>query len=408
MRVSLKLLRIAPYTITIPLWAAMFRAPLATALPADFSEFVEGKTGSLKSTLTALFLSHYGDFDAKSLPGSWESTANQLEHRAFTLKDLPFVIDDFAPKPHLGFRDMEAKGARLLRAQGNLSGRGRLRADVTERPAHPPRGIIISTGEQHPPGQSVIARSLIMPMEKQMVNTSLTRAQRESARLPHAMSGYINWLTPWIHNSRPTLLQIFNYMKSQATGKGHLRIPEILAHLYVGLYLGTLYAEHISACSHVDAEILRGKGLCALLTLGDSQARAVEVERPTQRFLQVIFTLLTQRRVRLVSARESSQHLPEETIGWYDEDSIYLMPEAAYQAVSRFFRETNEAFVLRQERLHRELHEEGLLSERDGEHFTVNKRLGGKQRRVISLDRNGVEKLVGRTTPLLWRYRCYR
>jgi hypothetical protein len=86
------------------------------------------------------------------------------------------------------------------------------------------------------------------------------------------------------------------------------------------------------------------------LNLGEAQARAVEVERPTQRFLQVIFTLLTQRRVRLVSARESSQHLQEETIGWYDEDSIYLMPDAAYQAVSHFCRDSNEVFVLRQER----------------------------------------------------------
>lgn len=252
MRASLRLLEIAPLTITIPLWAAMFRAPLCAALPSDFSEWAEGQTGSFKSTLAALFLCHFGDFDSKSLPGSWESTANQLEHRAFTLKDLPFVVDDYSPKPQLGYRDMEAKAARLLRAQGNLSGRGRLRADVTERPAHPPRGIMISTGEQHPPGQSLIARTLLSRVERTMVDVpTLTQAQQESSRLSHAMAGYISWLAPWIRDSRPLLSQLFEQMRSQATGKGHLRIPEVLGHLYVGLFMGTWYAEvdrHDASC----------------------------------------------------------------------------------------------------------------------------------------------------------------
>jgi hypothetical protein len=70
-------------------------------------------------------------------------------------KDSQFVIDDYAPTP-LDYREMELKRAwGLLRAQGNRAGRGRLKSDMTERPAYYPRGIIISTSEQHPPGQSV-------------------------------------------------------------------------------------------------------------------------------------------------------------------------------------------------------------------------------------------------------------
>jgi hypothetical protein len=149
MQASLRLLDIAPLTVTAPLWAAMFRAPLASAYPLDCSIWIEGLTGSLKSTLGALFLSHFGSFLETSLPGSWSSTANQLERRAFVLKDLPFVIDDYAPSGP-DRRELEVKAARLLRSQGNLSGRSRLRADLTERPSFPPRGIIIGTGEQHP------------------------------------------------------------------------------------------------------------------------------------------------------------------------------------------------------------------------------------------------------------------
>src|SRR5262249_17769108 len=93
MRASLKLLDLAPYKITAPLFAACYRAPLVSAFPQDLSVWLEGKTGSLKSSLAALFLSHFGDFDRINLPGAWVSTANQLERRAFLLKDSIFVID---------------------------------------------------------------------------------------------------------------------------------------------------------------------------------------------------------------------------------------------------------------------------------------------------------------------------
>ena len=151
-KTSLGLLNLAPLRITAPLLAACYRAPLVSAFPQDLSLWIEGKTGSMKSTLAALFLSHFGEFDRVNLPGAWSSTANQLERRAFLLKDNLFVIDDYAPAA-LDHREMESKAARLLRSQGNLSGRGRLKSDLTERPAFPPRGIILSTGEQHHQGK---------------------------------------------------------------------------------------------------------------------------------------------------------------------------------------------------------------------------------------------------------------
>ncbi len=149
MRTSLRLLEIAPLCVTAPLWAGVFRAPLASAYPLDLSLWIEGFTGSLKSTLAALFLCHFGEFDRTHLPGTWSSTTNQLERRAFLLKDILFVIDDYAPSS-LDTREMQTKAARILRSQGNLAGRGRLRSDLSERPAFPPRGMILSTGEQHP------------------------------------------------------------------------------------------------------------------------------------------------------------------------------------------------------------------------------------------------------------------
>ena len=74
MRASLNLLRggIAPLKVMAPLFGAIYRAPTANALPIDVSLWLEGTTGSLKSTIAALLLAHYGPFDRLHLPGAYE------------------------------------------------------------------------------------------------------------------------------------------------------------------------------------------------------------------------------------------------------------------------------------------------------------------------------------------------
>src|SRR5262249_32051339 len=212
--------------VRVPRGAATFRAPLATACPVDISVWLEGQTGSLKSTLAALFLNHFGeDFDRLHLPGAWSSTANQLERRAFILKDSLFVIDDYAPSG-LDTREIETKAARLLRSQGNLSGRARLRSDLTERPAWPPRGLILATGEQHPPGQSILARTLLVEVERDRIDFArLTTLQGRTGRLPHAMTGYLAWLAPQMAQLPTLLRETFDATRAQATSTGHLRVP---------------------------------------------------------------------------------------------------------------------------------------------------------------------------------------
>ena len=171
----------------------MFLAPVSTFLPPDFVLFLVGQTGSLKSTLAALFLSHFGRFDRTCLPASWESTDNALERRLFTLKDTLAVIDDYAPRADVyAQRQLVQRAQRIIRAVGNRSGRARLQADLSERPEYPPRGLVFSTGEDLPPGQSILARLLPLQVDRERLNPArLTQVQQHAHRLPHAMAGYL-------------------------------------------------------------------------------------------------------------------------------------------------------------------------------------------------------------------------
>ncbi len=402
MRLSIRLLDIAPLTVTAPLLSGTFRAPLASVLPLDLSLWLEAQTGNLKSTLAALFLCHYGTFDRRNLSTAWASTANQLELRAFRLKDTICVIDEYAPSA-MDARELESKASRLIRAQGNLAGRGRLRSDLTERPAFPPRGLIVATGEQHPPGQSVLARMLIVEPRRQEIDlAALTEAQRQADRLPHAMAGYVAWLAPQMSTISGMLRETFEGARARVlAGAPHLRVPEVLAHLWVGLHCGLAYAEDIGSCTGGEAESLRARGWDALVSLGAAQGRLVEDERPSRRFLRVLLTLVTQGRALLLPRDENNDggRPGADLIGWQDDEGIYLIPEASHQAVSRFCREAGEPFPVRRERLQKDLALDGL-AQCDPGRYTKVERVGGSPRRVLSLKRQAVADLVGEAFPL--------
>jgi hypothetical protein len=78
MQASLRSLAVAPFGLTFALWGAMYLAPLAALQSPDFVVWLFGESGSLKSTLAALFLSHFGNFDWKTLPEGWDSTENAI------------------------------------------------------------------------------------------------------------------------------------------------------------------------------------------------------------------------------------------------------------------------------------------------------------------------------------------
>ena len=80
----------------------MFRAPLAHFLTPSLSLWLQGRSGSQKSSLAAVFLSHFGSFTATSLPGAWSSTRNALERHASLLKDVVYLVDDYAPDEQHG------------------------------------------------------------------------------------------------------------------------------------------------------------------------------------------------------------------------------------------------------------------------------------------------------------------
>src|SRR5262249_39636428 len=156
--------------------------------------------------LAALLQQHFGaGFDARHLPASWSSTANANEALAFAAKDALFVVDDFVTQGNMAdIQRCQRDADRLLRGQGNQAGRERLRPDGSLRPVKHARGLILSTAEEVPRGQSARARALILEIGEGDVigprppahNPQLAACQADAAAGLYAqsMAAYLQWL----------------------------------------------------------------------------------------------------------------------------------------------------------------------------------------------------------------------
>jgi len=391
MRASLRFLAVGPETVTVPFWAAVYLAPIAEILYPAFVLWAYGISGAMKSTLAALALSHYGSFTDRDL-FLWGSTRNYLEKLCFLAKDALLVIDDFCPQsdPHRA-REMEQNAAHIVRAVGNRAGRGRLAGDLSLRTVYRPRALVLSTGELVPEGFSETARILTVEMRRGDVDLDrLTDAQAEADRYPHALAGYILWLADnWDYLARtlPEEHRNFRAGLMMEYRNYHLRVSDTLATLYLGFHLGLTYAVEVGALGETEAAGWRERGWAALKACAEAQAQRVERERPTLLFLQVLSGLVAQGKAKLYP-KGNKEYIPEpgtELLGWYDDDYIYLLPEASYHLVARYLREEGRHFPVRETTLRKYLEEEGYLDRGTTRHKTSTIRDGTKVRRALRI-----------------------
>lgn len=213
---SLRVLDLGPSPVTVALWLAPYRASLETC---PFSLHITGTKGGGKSELAAVAAGHFGrDLDAKNPMDSWESTAGAIERQAFLAKDVVGVLDDF--RPH-GTRQDQAeaskKADRVLRGAFNRHSRGRLAQNArSHREGYCSRGLIISTGEDLPDGESLRSRVLCLDWPAGSMNLKVLTAL-QAARREGLLAGVMHAFIQWQAEDRDRALEIRRGAHTEAT-----------------------------------------------------------------------------------------------------------------------------------------------------------------------------------------------
>lgn len=398
------LLGLAPDEIII----AHFGAVLAAVLgDPDFSTFLFGYTNSGKSELAALAQAFFGaGFHAKNLPASWSSTANALEGLAHTVKDCVLVVDDFCPLGNAADQArFHAAADRVLRAQGNHSGRIRCRTDGSVRPVKAPRGLIISTGEDVPRGQSLRTRLFVVEVPKDALNwDKLTECQAAAREGIYASvtSAYLQWLAT---DGRIAEIQakaaeeIGEYRETWLASKtaSVKRIASTLAQLTRAWRTFLGFALDCGAITQAEVDQLWIRVEAALEKAGGAQTKFQASENPATRFIELVQASLTSGKAHIAAIDGGQPNDRElwgwlngeaqgDRIGWIDGEEIYLQPDAAFSIAQRMA-SGGEGLTVTSQTLWKRLKEAGYLASTDTGRDTlkVRRRIGGRDQGVMHI-----------------------
>lgn len=395
-------------TIAIPLLSTIFLAPLRefldqTDIGPAYSLFLLGGTGTHKSTVAALGLSHFGNFHYKSLPANFGDTGNSIRKKAFLLKDVPIVVDDFHPVSSVQERKtMEGIAQTLSRAFGDGADRGRLGNNLTLQRAMPPRGIAIISGEDEPGiTQSGLERYYIVNLHKGDVQESeeLTEMQELARKgyLQRCMQGYIKWLIKQVEQLPEMLHGMFLQYRAMAadlTPNQHGRSREMIAHMMIGYELMLNYMRDVGLLSTEECRTESDRAWQILVQGSRQQSEDLQAERPSRMFLTAVGELLISHTANVRDLASGGDGIPKDMIGYCDAMFYYLLPNAAYRAVVKMFTDQGRAFPLTMRALYKQLREDGVItsdtSDRGGA-ATKGKWIDGRTQRLLWIPRAEID-----------------
>lgn len=400
----------APKEIIYTLLAFTFLTPLnefmkqAGCMP-KFVINIIGRTGTRKSTLAALFLSFFGNFNSGNLPLSFRDTSNSIIHNSFALKDVLTCIDDFHPSGRDDEKKLTATAQSIMRAYGDRTGRGRLRSDSTLMEARPPLGNAIITSEFPPNiGESGTARYFSLTLKDGDVDLkTLTKFQHlaEQGVFRRTMYAYTEWLKDFLTDENinrfvKLLKSSFEVYRDEFRNNSvdcHGRIPEIVSCLKIGMKLFLMFLTDYKVVKKEYAEAIENQYEIMLNEIASHQSDNIESERPTSVFVKKIYSLIESGAVAVMKTNSDTEFLPSNFVGCEDDDYLYLNKETAHRAVKKLCDEQGEIFNISSKALVKQLAEEGLIKTLPSGN-TVSLRFAGKNRRYIALKKNLIEFIL--------------
>jgi hypothetical protein len=399
----------------IPLGGA-FRAVLSHFSPAKVSIYLQGTTGTFKSALAGCYQSFFGKkFNNFHFPENWTSTGNAIEKKAFLSKDVLFVVDDFVARgTQVDVSRLHQSAERVLRAQGNQSGRDRLTSQAEVKGAFHPRGLILATGEDTPNGHSLQARMILISIEKGQVDTSiLSKLQHhgDNANLSHIMSQFIQWIA--IKSSNNELNDLLAQLEEKYIeifkNTGHTRMPNNLSSILVGLGAFSKYITETNKVTEIAANKLMEKAINAASILARFQSDANKEASDANRFLSLVSTAVSAGKGH-IAAKDGGEpnnatSLGWKTIGtgtnkrldgqgpcigWVDDNDLYLELKSSLSTIKTFSSSLGHYFGSTERAVGKALREANYLVNFDQDRNTTKITVAGLRKHLLHLKTSDV------------------
>jgi hypothetical protein len=304
-----------------------------------------------------------------------------------------------------------------------------MRADATIRPPRQPRGLILSTGEDVPKGQSLRARLFVLEVSKGEIGpvSVLSACQKDAREGLYALSMacFIRWLAPRYGEIKSRLRAEASELRETLHAEDqHARTPGIVADLALGWRYFLAFARDVGAITPSEHADLWERGWQGLVEAGVLQGAPIEAAEPAGYFLRLLSAAIASGRAYLA---DKSGDAPENAdqwgwrkrsfgtgekgredweprgrlIGWVVENDIYLEPDASYAEASDLARQQNDSLPVSSRTLWQRLREKNFLASWDAKRKrnTTRRRIGKSDPREVIHLRPGLLPCAGPSTP---------
>lgn len=389
--------RVGAICLLYSLHGVLFRLFKEAGFPIQYLLFITGTTGSLKTSLSKVFFTHFNT-DKPIQLRTFRDTKASFEHGLRNAKDTLCIFDDFYPGTTAQEQnELREKLETIIRFVGDSIGKNRSNVKLEDVQGNSARGAVVITGENKISGQSANLRCLNLSIEKGTVDKDiLAFFQGQTAAIPTFVFEFAEFLESRYEYTIDTIRREFplkrkNYSVNIKEGRlvDCAATFDIVAEI-LGVFLNKCCGIAEEICIPWIHNIV--DDVLAVMWQNEDEAQSNDTAIC---YGEAISRLISTGEIRLGSRQEYFAHVSKFE-GFMENGYYFINADVAYEKFRLLQSKSGVEAIPQKSVCQRQLEELGLLEKQsNGKNETNTVKLGpsGMRQRFLKINKANFEKL---------------
>lgn len=343
----------------------LYRAFVEAGFPPRFALFLNGQTGSMKTTIAQILYTQLCKDSDRGMPRRIDADTIVSFERAVIMsgRDTVTILDDYSPaKTSTKKKEMQDKLESIIRMVGDRSTKHRSNTDLKECSGEGVQGMVVITGELMGKGVSSNLRCLYCKMRREEANEeAITWFQNNPFGFTTVIANFAEFVGEnW--NDIVVFIRT-QFIERRESMKVHLRerrlvdsavtllITNDIIKKFMVLYCGMDKIHMETICENIANGIIQNAYISQELSV---------VEAPSISFIKAVDELMRINQI-VLNTDKIMQTETSAYDGFEDNKYFYFNPELVYKKVIAFLAQTNRYFSLDMREVFVALYDEGII-----------------------------------------------
>ncbi len=307
-----------------------------------FLLFINGKTGSLKTTVSKIFYTQLTEEKYRDFPRRIDVDTQTSFERALVVsgRDTVTLIDDYSPAKSIQKKSEMANNLEsIIRMVGDGSTKSRSNVELKDCRGEGVKGMVVLTGELRGKGLSSNLRCLYCELERENVNLEVVSWFQTNK---YAYTTLLEHFTRFLSDN---WLEVVSYIKERIEANrrkaeiylSERRLVDTLATLWIMAEIISNFLASSCGMRESEASSLMSLICDDMVSVVVRSEMISKEESPALVFMRAFVSMLASKKIRI-----SPTHLQEIELnvldGFEDEQYIYLLPDNVYQKVTAWLK----------------------------------------------------------------------